>query len=60
MDELARKVTVKIEMEVTLVIEPGMDTDEVLEGLDYTFTTDTTEASVTGATIVDWDVIQDA
>jgi hypothetical protein len=53
---MARKVNVAMTTRVILDMDEGIEVTEVLENMDYQFTSQTEGAVVVDAEITDWDV----
>jgi len=52
-----RKVTVKLEMKVVMLVDDGVEVSEVVNELDYTVNDTTTAADILDAEITDYEVI---
>ncbi len=52
-----RKVTVKIEVEMSMLIDNGVEVSEIIDELEYDFTDTTTQATVEDTQITDYEVI---
>ena len=51
-----RKVTIKLEFQVILSVNEGIEIAEVINELDYQFTDTTTEADIVDAQMTDYEV----
>jgi hypothetical protein len=55
---MARKVYVKVTVNLTIVADEGQNVDEVLTNMDYNFTaSDSDDADITNTEIADWELI---
>ena len=52
-----RKVTVKIELEVVMSVNEGVEISEVIDELDCQITDTTTDADVIGTIIIDHEIL---
>ena len=52
-----RKVKVKLEVELTIVVDEGVDIGNIIDEMDYNFTDTTTQATIEDTTIEDYEVI---
>jgi hypothetical protein len=52
-----RKVTVKLEMKVVMLVDEGVEISEVVNELDYKVNDTTTAADILDTEIIDYEVI---
>jgi hypothetical protein len=54
---MSRKVNVMVTVNMNLIIDEGVEVNEILREMDYEFTETTTKATIEDHEIVDWEVI---
>lgn len=52
-----RKIKVKVELELTMIIDEGVDVGEIIDDLEYEFTDTTTQATIEDTEIIDYEVV---
>ena len=52
-----RKITVKLEIEVKMVVNEGIDISEIINELDYEINDTTTDADIVDTEIIDYKII---
>ena len=51
-----RKVYINVKTRLILSVDEGVDVGEVLENMDYSFTTEETRADILDTEIKDWEI----
>lgn len=54
---MSRKVTVELQVKLTLIVDEGVEVAHVINELDYDFTDTTTQATIEETEILDYDII---
>jgi len=54
---MSRKVEVKIEVKLQLVVDEGVEISEIIDEIDYNFNDTTTKADVVDSTIENYEVV---
>lgn len=52
-----RKVIIKLEVKLIMLVDEGVEISEIINELDYNFSDTTTKADITDMTIEDYEVI---
>ncbi len=54
---MSRKVTVKVEVKLSMTVNDGVEVSEIIDELDYDFSDTTTQATIEDTEIIDHEVI---
>ncbi len=53
---MSRKVTVKVEIKLTMTVDESVDISDVINDMDYNFSDTTTQATIEDTEIIDYEI----
>ncbi len=54
---MSRKVTVKVEVKLTMKVDEGVEVSEIIDEMDYNFSDTTTQATIEDTEILDFEIM---